>query len=343
MDAAEMVHGQDRMETPACLCGAVTADRRLAARDDVTGASFTYLHCPACDLERLSPRPPIEDMARFYPDEYVPYNDPPPDPASRGERIKRLVYETFYATPEECAPAVRRWRWALRRLLAPVRQHGVLAFAPPAVRTVFEYGAGTGNDLLAFRHAGWEVSGCEPSAQARAVARRRGIELRPCTAEAADPPDGVGCIYMNNVFEHRHDPRAVLAKSLARLQPGGLLVLVVPNHRAWSARLFGAAWPGYDPPKHIWGFTPRAIRLVLERAGFELLSIDQRYPFSNHCWWAAISGVRLAQPRLPGLRLRLANALRRLLVPVGMLAAFAGHADYIKVVARKPQSAVATR
>lgn len=322
-------------EAPACLCGRTDHDRIRLARDDVTGAMFRYLRCPGCGLERLSPRPVIGAMGRFYPESYEPFSDAAPSGASRADRIKRLVYETYHAEPAERGATVRRWRWALRILLWPLRHHSILSFPPPATRNVFEFGAGSGADLMEFRAAGWRVSGCEPSAVACRVAAGLGIALQRCTAEAAELPEGVSCVYMNNVIEHLHDPHAVLVKARARMTADGLVVLVVPNHASLAARLFGAAWPGYDTPKHIWGYTPRAIRQVMERAGFAVLSIDQKYPFSTYCWWTGISGVRLERPRWPAFRRWLAERMGRLLVVLGMLAAFAGHGDYIRVVAQK--------
>jgi SAM-dependent methyltransferase len=83
-----------------------------------------------------------------------------------------MVYETWFVREDERSAFVQRWRWALRMLLWPVRHHSVLSFPPPPVRHVFEFGAGTGNDLAEFHAAGWTVSGCEPSAHAYAAAAR---------------------------------------------------------------------------------------------------------------------------------------------------------------------------
>jgi SAM-dependent methyltransferase len=224
--------------------------------------------------------------------------------------------------------------------LLPLKRHSTLSFAPPPVRRVFEIGAGSGADLLEFRQAGWEVSGCEPSGFACATAARNGITLTNCNAEDADLPDGISCVYMNNVFEHLHDPVVVLAKARARLISGGLVVIVVPNHASWAARLFGAAWPGYDPPRHIWGYAPRALRGMFARAGFEIVSIDHKYPFSTFCWHAGLTGDRLDNARPPAPPRRLGRRINRMLgrgvIPIGMIAALAGRADYIRVVARKP-------
>lgn|GEM_PF-2728109 len=324
------------MEVPSCLCGREDVVHRVVAWDDVTGAAFTYLRCGACGLERLSPRPVLAEMGRFYPDSYVPFNDPTLNPRSRGERIKRLVYEVWHAPPGERSAVAAKWRWLLLVLFWPLRHHPVLSFAAPATRHVFEFGAGSGNDLVEFRDAGWTVGGCEPSGHACAVAASRGIILQACTAEAAVLPEGLGCVYMNNVFEHLHDPYLVLEKARKALEPGGLVVLVVPNHAGWAARLFGAAWPGYDPPKHIWGFTPAAMRTVLRNAGFEVVALDQKYPLSTYCWAAGITGERMPSAGWPKLRRAAMRLARRLLVASGMVAAFCGAGDYLRVVARKP-------
>lgn len=321
------------LETAPCLCGNAGDGATIRAIDPVEGEPWTYCRCSACSLERLSPRPAIAAMGRFYPDDYSPYADPTPQPVSRIDRLKRLVYETYFADPGERSETAKRYRPLLQLALWPLRQHSVLSFRPPASgRHVFELGAGTGADLVEFRNAGWEVSGCEPSAVAAKAAADNGITLQVCNAEDADIPDGVSCVYMNNVFEHLHDPMAVLAKARAKLAAGGIVVVIVPNHASWAARLFGPEWPGYDPPRHIWGYTPRAIRGIFERAGFGNISINQKYPLSTHCWGSGLQRPRAKDAKLGPAAVR---ALGRGLVLGGMAAAAAGSGDYMRVVGEK--------
>jgi SAM-dependent methyltransferase len=276
-------------------------------------------------------------MGRHYADDYTPHSDPAPQPGNRADRLKRVVYETYFATPAERSPRVRQYLPLLQALLFPLRQHSVLSFRPPDLpRRVFEFGAGTGADLVEFRKAGWEVSGCEPSTTAAATAAAHGIALQVCNAEDAVVPPGLSCVYMNNVFEHLHDPEGVLGKVQKSLQPGGILVLIVPNHASWAARLFGGAWPGYDPPRHLWGFTPRSISFVLQRAGFTNISVAQKFPLSTYCWSAGLEGWRSANGNARPLGKLAVRALGRGLVLAGMAAAFAGAADYMRVTATKP-------
>ena len=174
------------LETTACLCGNADNDVVKEAVDPIERGSWTYRCCPVCTLERLSPRPQISMMGRYYPDDYAPFADPAPQQASRADRVKRAVYETYFATPAERSAAIRRVRPLMLALLLPLRQHSVLSFEPPALpRRVYEFGAGTGADLIEFRNAGWEVSGCEPSAVGVAAAAAHGVMLQQCNAEAA--------------------------------------------------------------------------------------------------------------------------------------------------------------
>ena len=325
---------QPILECCACVCGeTAVADRQIKARDEVHGGMFAYATCARCATERVSPRPTPEDIGRYYPNTYYAYVGAADHRVSAATRFKRAVYETFYAEPGERGTWTTRLRWLLIALLFPLRFRTNLAFRAPTQRCVFEIGAATGTDLLEFRAAGWQVTGCEPSEKACAVAQKRGITLQNCSAElAVMAPHQFGCVLINNVFEHLHDPVRVLEKVRCSLINDGVLVIIVPNHASWAARVFGAAWPGYDPPRHLWGFTAESIRDLLRRTGFELEYIAHKAP-QRWCWEACVAGTRLPGGATP-LRSRLARPLATLLVPLGALLSLFERGDFIKVVAR---------
>lgn len=318
-----------------CLCGTAAMTRReVVARDEISGEIFSYHECAGCGLERIVQRPTLADIGHYYPQTYYAYSGNVEISRSAIDRVKRLVYRTFYGSAEERSGAERIFRPLLALALFPLRFRSVLAFRQPRVRRVFEFGAAIGNDLAEFRAAGWEVTGCEPSAKACEVARQRGITLQNCSAEAAVLPVGrFSCVLLNNVFEHLHNPTAVLRKAHAALTDDGALVLVVPNHASWSARLFGAPWPGYDPPRHLWGFTPASIRRVLGQGGFSVDYIHHIAP-QRWCYEAVVAGTR-SPKGATRLRLLASDVLPMMMLPFGLLAATFGHGDFMKVVARK--------
>lgn len=316
-----------------CACGDVhTTSRTVVACDEVTGALFTYHQCASCGLERIVQRPTRPAIRAYYPQNYYAYSGPVAVSRSFSDRLKRLAYLVFYAERAERSSLENTLRYVLMAVLFPLRFRTILAFRPPRVRRVFEFGAATGIDLMEFKAAGWEASGCEPSRDACAIAMQRGIALQNCSAEAAQLPEGhYSCIVLNNVLEHLHDPAGVLGKASLALVSGGDLVLIVPNHASWSARQFGSAWPGYDAPRHLWGFNPASIQALLRQTGFSVEYIHHVAP-QRWCWAACLGGIR--SPAGPtAARLLAARWLATFLVPVGLLAALCRHGDFIKIVA----------
>jgi SAM-dependent methyltransferase len=323
------------MESPLCVCGqSQTTARQTPARDEVTGEIFTYCECSACGTERVSPRPSLGAIGSYYPQDYYAYVPSTSQERSFAHSLGRLVYRVFFAPSAEVPMAWRMLRIPLRLMLRPLRYRTLLCFRQPAVRRVFEFGAATGKDLSEFRALGWEVTGCEPSSKACEVARMRGFELQNCTAEQATlPASYYTCILMNNVFEHLHDPAAVLAKCRGGLAAGGVLELIVPNHASLSARFVGPSWPGYDPPRHLWGFTPKSITALLRRSGFSVEHIHHQAP-TLWSWVASVAGTR-SPAGSTRFRRWAARFVPQLLLPVGVVAAVCRRGDFIRVVARK--------
>jgi SAM-dependent methyltransferase len=72
-------------------------------------------------------------------------------------------------------------------------------------------------------------------------------------------------VLATETLEHVVDPPAFLAEAHRCLRPGGRLVLTVP---------FAARW--HYIPNDYWRFTPSALRILLERAGFAEVVVHAR-------------------------------------------------------------------
>jgi hypothetical protein len=69
------------------------------------------------------------------------------------------------------------------------------------------------------------------------------------------------------------------------LVPGGVLAIEVPNAGSLEAKHLGAAWPHWDPAHHVGHYTPRALRSLVEGAGYDVVRLE------------TISGVAYYPPR----------------------------------------------
>ena len=148
---------------------------------------------------------------------------------------------------------------------------------------LLDIGCGEGHFLEAAIGRGWEVEGFDVDAPSVAkVSQRLGIPLQSGDFSdlrfQATQFDGV---VMHQVLEHLKDPGEVLSRVKQVMAPGGTFFVAVPNIRSFSASLKRAAercglrkrkmGSYYDSDHHLWYYTPRALRSILDLYGFEVV------------------------------------------------------------------------
>ncbi|HEC36377.1 MAG TPA: class I SAM-dependent methyltransferase, partial [Anaerolineae bacterium] len=144
---------------------------------------------------------------------------------------------------------------------------------PPSGRALLDVGAYTGVFVeIAARH-GWEAWGVEPSHWAVEEARKRGLRVIQGTTRTVDlPQDYFDVATMWDVIEHLTDPLGELRRIHRLLKPGGLLVVHTIDIGSPFARLMGSRWP-WIMEMHLYYFSRRTLRMMLEKAGFSVLHI----------------------------------------------------------------------
>jgi SAM-dependent methyltransferase len=168
--------------------------------------------------------------------------------------------------------APRRW---LRR---PLVKYGL------ADKRVLDVGCSFGEALVFFGPGSMGVD-----LHARAVRFARGLGLNAWAGDFLDPAilaeipaQAFDAVWCSHVIEHVAAPHDALVAMRSRLKPGGLLLLGLPPqpHWRWAEALgrlilrlfFGRPTPlGYTAEDHIYAFTRRTSRFLLERAGFEII------------------------------------------------------------------------
>ena len=136
---------------------------------------------------------------------------------------------------------------------------------------VLDVGCGNGEFLVRMKAYGWDVAGVDFDSAAVESAKRIGMDVRLGTLEQVDfRPDSFDAITLNHVIEHLHDPVETLRQCRRVLKPGGTVWINTPNVQSWGSERYGANWRGLEPPRHLTIFTPGALRLACERAGFEV-------------------------------------------------------------------------
>ena len=166
-----------------------------------------------------------------------------------------------------------------------------------------EVGSYVGAFLSAAHEAGWRFEGVDVNPVTNAFARRLGHTVHDGVIAAA-PGTTYDAIAIWNCFEQLADPRGTLVEARARLRPGGILVLRVPNGEFYAvlrARLHGSLGGAARallatnnllgfPYRH--GFDPTALGWLAVATGFAPESVrgDSLVPTADR-WtrrWAAL-------------------------------------------------------
>jgi len=120
--------------------------------------------------------------------------------------------------------------------------------------------------------ASFRVSGVELAPEAVAACRTRGLDV---VQEADDAfyrsraPFDV--VVMLDVIEHLQAPDEVLTTVHRHTRPGALMVISTGDFGSLAARLFGRRWRLMTPPQHLWFFTERSLKRLLEQRGFRVV------------------------------------------------------------------------
>jgi SAM-dependent methyltransferase len=294
-------------------------DQTFAAVDRLHGTpgQFAVAVCPECGSGVTTPVVGGDELNAYYPSGYGPYEDP-------ANPLVRLI-----------SRVIRRRQ--SRRALATFPVAAVRAAGPGRG---IDVGCGRGDLAAALIGAGWRMAGIEPSPEAAANARARGVDVRVGTlAECELEPSGYDAALFQHSLEHTAAPLADLTRIRGALRPGGLVAITVPNFGNWQARRLRSRWYHLDVPRHRTHFTGPGLEALLERAGLELAALRTS---TSTAGLPATIQYRLAGRCLfpDGLPLRVASGLCVFTLPIAaLLNRIGGGGDQLHAVARRPEPA----
>ncbi len=218
--------------------------------------------------------------------------------------------------------------------------HKILIIAPEISRvqkllgrtdySMLDVGCGTGWISKIWADSGAHVTGLEPSAARAAVARKRGIRVLSCYAEDLDDDERYDLIVIRHVVEHLENPKNLLSSFVSRLNPGGLLLVVVPNIDCIGRKIFDSDWT-WVLPWHCNFFNPRSLKYLLEGCGY---NVAKSWQTPSPLWYP--ESFALKYPRI-GAMLKISPLTMLLFAPLVGLGYISGFSDNLTIIA-KPKS-----
>lgn len=274
---------------------------------------FRYARCQQCDARFLDRRLTEASVGALYDEDYEPYG-------VRGAE-RPLPVELTQDRPSRLPTP---WLDRLRPVYRPPR---------PDVR-LLDFGCGSAAFSSAARTVGWLPLAADFSDDVVDRVRGAAVEsyLVPDLWPAlADNP--VDLVRMNHVLEHLYDPVGTLRRLWSSLRPGGVLHLAIPNPVGLSSAVFRRHWMGLEP-RHIVQYTPKVLRSVLHRAGFDVLAVLHQPAPQDIRRSAQFAATALELPTKVRTMVG-SRHMERGYAVVGTAAALAGCGDRLHALARR--------
>jgi SAM-dependent methyltransferase len=219
--------------------------------------------CQECGLHYLYPRLTEDEMQRVYQD---------PAYFQGGESG---YSDTSYSEQESALRAT------FKALLRNLKKRGMTG------GDLLEVGCGYGYLLDEARSYFRRRVGTEYSPEAAVRARGTGAEVFAGGIEQL--PDGplFDCALAIQVIEHIYDPVDFMNRLVARVRPGGYVVLATPDIGGSLRKIMGRSWPSYKVPEHVVYFDYAALRRLMTKVG---LSNIARLPYPHAFPFGLITG-----------------------------------------------------
>ena len=190
---------------------------------------------------------------------------------------------------------------------------------------LLDVGAGAGILVEAASKRGWLAEGVEPSVWLCRVANNRGHRVVQGVLPNMQIVGHFNAVTLIDVIEHVTDPHSLLQEIRGLLEKDGRLVLVTPDVGSFFARVLRFKWWHFRVA-HIGYFNQQNLRLLLERAGFEILTTSRPtwYLPGDYIW----ERIALYLPRF--MRIKPPTILKRVTLPINLR-------DSLLIVAKKAE------
>ena len=240
-----------------------------------------YTACPVCDSRNINPLITVPDHSVSGEsfviwqcmDCTLRFTQDVPDEASISPYYKS---EDYISHTNTAKGFINNWYQKARKFTLQQKQRLITKTTGLSSGKILDMGAGTGAFLATMKTSGWQTTGIEPDDDARNIARKTfRIDLLGTDELQNLQPASFNAITLWHVLEHVHALHQYIDQLKNALKEKGKLFIAVPNYEAFDATAYNLYWAAYDVPRHLYHFTPRSMKALMEKHG---LKIAQKKP-----------------------------------------------------------------
>jgi 2-polyprenyl-3-methyl-5-hydroxy-6-metoxy-1,4-benzoquinol methylase/uncharacterized protein YbaR (Trm112 family) len=145
----------------------------------------------------------------------------------------------------------------------------------PNKGVLLDYGCAIGHLCKVSKERGWTTFGSDFSNYG-AEETQKNFQVETFVSDVTYPPikkNSVDLLCMYDLIEHIPSPVQALTNVKEIINDGGYIHIVTPNYGSISRKLLGEKWFHFKPREHLFYFDKMTMRKVLEKSGFEIVSL----------------------------------------------------------------------
>ena len=232
-------------------CNSENNHQFLALKDYfLTQEEFKILECNECKLLFTSPSPTPDKIGNYYKSE---------DYLSHNEEKKGLFAKIYNK---------------VKKINIKNKFNITVNGQQSTDNNLLDIGCGVGDFLLYAKEKGCNVTGIEPSEDARKIAEKK-LDCKILSPEELQniPDNSFDIITMWHVLEHVADLKTEIHHLQRILKKDGRLVLALPNYKSYDAEYYKDKWAAYDVPRHLSHFSQTSIKNIFKETTLQLVDI----------------------------------------------------------------------
>lgn len=226
---------------------------------------FSLFRCKNCKTIFLNPQQSYKESKKFYPrDKYHSLENIKTEKDSIKTKINLKLYKIYFS---------EKGNFFKKILFSPIK-FTVRGTIIKKGTKLLDIGCGSGQFIYEMKNLGLEVYGVEPGDFNKEDSNKYKLNIKNLELiKSKYPKEYFDLITINHVFEHLGNPNETIKEIRRILKRKGTLIIGIPNTNSISKRIFGKNWLALDIPRHLFNYSDKNIKFLLERNGFKVLKI----------------------------------------------------------------------
>jgi 2-polyprenyl-3-methyl-5-hydroxy-6-metoxy-1,4-benzoquinol methylase len=278
------------MNSPCIICDNTENNTTIAVKELQLGLGevFHYQQCGNCGSLQLQDVP--ADLGKYYPNNnYYSFNLGLPV-SQKADSFRKAQADYLLFNKNKILGSLCTIGFTM-----PDYYHWMKNTQAKYTDAILDIGTGNGSLLTKLSRIGFtNLTGIDPFINES----KDDGSVKILKMDVFDVKEKYDIVMMHHSLEHMFEPKKVLQQLQNILKPEGKLIIRIPVMGNYGWKKYGICWSGLDAPRHIFIPTEKALRILVDEAGFVIERFE--YDSNDYVIWSSEQyqkGMALQDPK----------------------------------------------